>query len=163
MLRMAFINKNIKWQLSLLKELLKLILHSEFFKHASMTDIENMEHIKTFVNAFYNKVKNDDLLATVFESKISEEKWPAHLEKMYAFWNMIIFGDTAYKGQPFDKHVDLPVNNMHYQRWIELFHKTMDENFSGEKAESVKLRAAGIANVFSFKTEQMHADKTQKI
>ena len=124
-----------------------------------MTDIENNDHIKTFVNAFYIKVRSDDLLAPVFESKITQENWPAHLEKMYGFWNMIIFGDTTYKGQPFDKHADLPVNNMHYQRWIELFKITIDENFSGEKADSVKLRAEGIANIFSFKSEQMQTGK----
>ena len=45
----------------------------------------------------------------------------------------------------------LPVTSTHFKQWLELFHKTVDENFVGGKAEEAKSRADNIASVFQFK------------
>lgn len=49
------------------------------------TDIITIDDIKHLVNSFYDKVRQDDLLADIFNNKI-EDRWPIHLEKMYRFW-----------------------------------------------------------------------------
>lgn len=116
-----------------------------------MNDICSTDDVKTFVNAFYEKVRLDDMLAPVFDLRIKPEQWPQHLEKMYSFWNLMLFNDNTYKGMPYDKHADLPVNKLHYERWIMLFHSTIDENFAGTKADEAKARGAMMAHIFSAK------------
>jgi hemoglobin len=64
------------------------------------TDIRNKQDIETFVNNFYDKVRENELLAPVFNSKIPSENWPAHLQRMYAFWNAILFAEKGFDGNP---------------------------------------------------------------
>ena len=53
------------------------------------TDIRDLEDIKLMVDAFYQKVKQDPLLAPVFNEKIAD--WGPHLDTMYRFWNAALF------------------------------------------------------------------------
>ncbi|RAJ01513.1 hemoglobin [Chitinophaga skermanii] len=114
----------------------------------TMKDIATKEDVVLFVNAFYDKVRQDDLLAPIFDSKIPAERWPAHLERMYLFWGGILFGNSEYVGNPFAHHRPLPVGEAHFERWVILFRGTIDELFRGEKAELAKHRAASIAAIF---------------
>jgi len=102
------------------------------------------------VNSFYDKVNQDALLSYVFND-FSKVDWDTHLPKMYRFWNTLIFGAQSYKGNPFAMHIPLPVEAKHFERWIALFDKNMDELFAGEVAEETKLRAKSIAHVFQSK------------
>jgi hemoglobin len=43
--------------------------------------------IETVVRAFYERVRQDPLLAPVFESRISD--WEPHLQNMFAFWSSL--------------------------------------------------------------------------
>ena len=119
------------------------------------TDIQNKGDIKAFVDHFYGKVREDDLLSPVFASKIKAEEWPAHLERMYAFWNAILFAETGFHGNPMQKHLRLPIGEMHFERWLILFRQTIDELFSGEKAEEAKARATSIAQIMNFKISSL--------
>jgi hemoglobin len=112
-----------------------------------MTDIIDRTDIEVLVNSFYDKVKQDILLAPVFAAV----DWPHHLPVMYNFWSSMLLGDQTYLGTPFQKHVHLAINSTHFNRWLELFKKTVDENFSGFKADEVKGRAKNIAGVFQHK------------
>lgn len=111
--------------------------------------IEGKEEIKVFVDHFYLKVRNDELLGPVFKSKISD--WPAHLNRMYDFWNTVLFGEPNYVGSPFLKHVNLPIEAAHFDRWQSLFIETIAEFYAGRKAEEAKLRAQLMANMFQTK------------
>ena len=65
-------------------------------------EIKGVEEIKILVDAFYTKVKGDDLLGPVFASRIpNDSDWPKHLEKMYRFWTMVLFTEPVYRGNPF--------------------------------------------------------------
>ena len=46
------------------------------------------------------------------------------------------------------KHAVLLVETAHFDRWLELFLATVDENFSGPKAEEAKGRAMSVADTF---------------
>jgi hemoglobin len=61
----------------------------------------------------------------------------------------LLFGSGTYQGAPFPKHSVLPVGKAHFDRWLELFLATVDENFSGPKAEEAKGRALSIADTFA--------------
>ena len=110
-------------------------------------DITNREDIKLLVDIFYDKVKIDGLIGPVF----SHVNWPHHLPIMYDFWSSMLLGDQTYRGNPLQKHLPLPIQPQHFERWLTLFKATVDENFTGEKATEVKMRAEGIAGIFQAK------------
>jgi hemoglobin len=43
------------------------------------------------------------------------------------------------------------VGHEHFSKWLELFNVTVDELFTGDKAEEAKWRAARMAEVFATK------------
>jgi hemoglobin len=115
--------------------------------------ITNLQDIKLFVDEFYNKVKEDDLIGPIFNSVIKD--WGPHLEKMYKFWNAALFSVPGFKGNPFARHAPLPISGPHFERWMELFRSTIDEHFEGKMAEDVKNRAALMANMFLDRLQNM--------
>lgn len=114
-------------------------------------DIQNKEDIVELVNSFYSKVQKDDLLAPVFESRIKAEEWPAHLQRMYAFWNAVLFSEKGFEGNPMQKHLSLPIEEKHFNSWLQLFRQTVDELYAGPKAGEAKQRAISIAQIMNFK------------
>ncbi len=112
-----------------------------------MKDIKDRKDIELLVNSFYSKVKNDESLAPKFQHL----DWPKHLPIMYNFWSSMLLGDQSYQGNPFQKHLALSIGAHHFDRWLKLFHQTVDENFAGSKAEETKSRAQSIAGVWQYK------------
>lgn len=117
-----------------------------------MNEIKNLEDVKVVVDCFYNKVRQDELLKDVFNDVI-QDRWPAHLEKMYRFWQTVLLDEHTYYGSPFLPHAKLPVNIEHFNRWLELFDETVDENFVGEKADRMKWQGRRMAEMFHSKIE----------
>src|SRR5690242_16044412 len=103
---------------------------------AALQDILNRNDIELLVNTFYERAQKDELLGPVFNSKISD--WSKHLNIMYTFWETVVLDAYTYKGTPFAKHMDLPINKTHFDRWIQLFHSVVDELFAGENANNAK-------------------------
>jgi hemoglobin len=122
-------------------------------------DIENLDDIKLLVNNFYDKVRNNDMLAPVFNERI-KDGWPQHLKKMYTFWQTVLLEEHTYFGSPFPPHANLPVQHDHFQKWLELFHATIEELFSGPKTKEAQWRADKMAEMFELKINYY---KNQKI
>lgn len=116
-------------------------------------DIEGLDDIILFVNQFYNKVQQDDLIGPIFNEVIQD--WEPHLQKMYAFWNAVLFGVPGFTGNPFARHAPLPIEAKHFERWIQLFYQTIDTLFEGETAENTKKRAETMAIMFLSKLQAM--------
>jgi len=122
-------------------------------------DIMNSEDVKLLVNSFYDKVRNDELLAPVFSKRIPDANaWPYHLGIMCNFWETVLFAKEAYRGNPFPKHIGLSIASTHFDRWIELFHKTIDTYFAGPKAQEAKDRAVKMRRLFEIKLSQAGED-----
>jgi len=113
-------------------------------------DIMTLEQIKVLVDTFYGKVRDNEMLAPIFNERI-EDRWPEHLAKMYAFWQTVLLGDHTYFGAPFVPHANLPVNKEHFDQWMELFIETVDELFEGAVADEAKWRAGKMAEMFQIK------------
>ena len=111
-------------------------------------DIATAADIKTLVDRFYEKVNRDALLGPIF-NEVAGVDWPSHLATLYTFWETVLLGSGTYQGAPFPKHSVLPVEKAHFDRWLELFLATVDENFFGPKAEEAKNRALSIADTFA--------------
>src|SRR5688572_7651159 len=115
-------------------------------------DILSLEDIKLMVDTFYGKVREDEKLGPIFNERI-KDRWPEHLEKMYRFWQTILLEEHTYYGAPFPPHAKLPIDHNHFERWLQLFHQTVDELFSGEEAEEAKWRGNKMAQIFEVKIE----------
>lgn len=110
-------------------------------------DLDIRDDVERLVDLFYAKVQKDTLLAPVF----AHVDWPEHLPKMYDFWASMMLGEMSYRGNPFEKHVNLPIETQHFDRWLALFTATVDENFDGARASEIKDRARSIAGIFQHK------------
>jgi hemoglobin len=113
-----------------------------------MPDITTEADVRQLVDAFYEQVRGDALLNPIF-ADVAKVDWVHHLPKMYAFWNGLILGQPGYTGRPFPLHAVLPVQRIHFERWLELFKATVDTHFAGEGAERAKNAAASIAHTFA--------------
>lgn len=116
-----------------------------------MRDIESRADIELIVNSFYNKVKTDELIGPVFASRIAEKDWPRHLERMYTFWTTILLNEPGYSGQPFEKHRELPIDQVHFDRWVGLFKEIVEGLFTGPIAREAIYRAELMGNLFMAK------------
>ena len=79
--------------------------------------------IERLVRAFYRRVQEDDLLGPVFAARIVD--WEPHLQRMFSFWHSVALMSGRYKGQPMAKHLPLPVDARHFDRWLELFEEPL--------------------------------------
>ena len=128
----------------------------------SGTDILTIEDVKILVDDFYGKVRDNDLLSPIFNDVI-KDNWQVHLEKMYSFWQTILLETPAYSGSPFLKHAKLPVAKEHFDTWIELWYQTIDDHFTGEKANEAKWRAARMSEMFQYKLDYYKNNPAQPL
>lgn len=113
-------------------------------------EIEDLGDIRVLVDTFYDRASNDALLAPVFARRMPPG---THLDALYRYWQTILLGEETYQGVPFPKHADLPLTHQHFDRWLSLFHQTVDELFTGAVAEHAKFRAIRMSEVFRYKME----------
>lgn len=99
--------------------------------------------IETLIRGFYARVRQDALLAPIFESRISD--WEPHLDNMFAFWSSLTLQTGRYHGQPMAKHMPLPVDAQHFDRWLMLFGETARELCPAVAAERFIERARRVA------------------
>ena len=104
--------------------------------------------IELLIRGFYARVRNDPLLAPIFESRISD--WEPHLENMFAFWSSLTLMTGRYHGQPMAKHLPLPVDAIHFDRWLALFDETARELCPAAAAERFIERAHRVAESLEF-------------
>ena len=95
------------------------------------------------VHEFYDRVRADALLAPIFDAHIDD--WDPHLERMVEFWSSVALMTGRYHGAPMPKHLPLPVEQVHFDRWLALFRQTAHEVCPAPGAEWVIDRAERIA------------------
>jgi len=120
-------------------------------------DIQSRKDIEMLISSFYNKVKSDDTIGFIFND-IARVNWEKHLPVMYNFWETLLLDATSYRNNAMEVHYSLnrkvPLNEIHFQRWLKLFSETVDELFSGKIATSAKTKAKSIASLMQYKMKQ---------
>ena len=112
-----------------------------------LNDIQNREDVNTLVNTFYASIRKDDFLGPIFNKMIPEENWESHLIKLTDFWETNLFNVMKFKGNPMEAHQrtdkahNHTIEQEHFIYWLDLWFKTVDSLFNGEKAELAKERA----------------------
>ena len=122
------------------------------------SDITGRADVERLVNAFYGKVHQDVVLGFIFD-EVAQTNWEAHLPKMYAFWETVLFGTGSYQGNPLAAHAKLvpktAMGREQFDRWLAVFKATVDELFVGEKAGHIKRAAEDMANVIYSRINQV--------
>ncbi|HEX3972639.1 MAG TPA: group III truncated hemoglobin [Stellaceae bacterium] len=102
--------------------------------------------IVALVDAFYAKVRRDEVLAPVFERAIAPDSWPVHLSKMYDFWSSVMLTTGRYKGNPLGVHMRVAgLESSMFTRWLALFRATAEELFPPALAASFHEKSERIA------------------
>ena len=81
--------------------------------------------IERLVRAFYGAIREDDLVGPVFAARIAD--WEPHIQRMCDFWSSVALMSGRYHGQPMEKHLRLPADGRHFDRWLQLFERTARE------------------------------------
>jgi hemoglobin len=110
--------------------------------------------IERLVHAFYDCVRADPVLGPLFVERIAD--WGAHLERMCAFWSSVALMSGRYHGQPMEKHLPLPIDARHFDRWLELFEETARRIWPAIAAGHVIERARRIAESLEFGVAGKH-------
>lgn len=115
-------------------------------------DLDEPADVAELVRRFYADVDTDELLGPVF-NEVARVDWNEHLPKLTAFWCRALFGIQGYAGNPFRAHLlvhqQRRFTDAHFQRWLSLFHRTIDAGWAGPNAEAVKAMAQRVADVHS--------------
>jgi len=99
--------------------------------------------IERLVRAFYDRVKQDALLAPIFAQAV--EDWEHHIQTLCRFWSSVTLMTGRYSGRPMAAHAPLPVERAHFLRWLALFEATARELCPAPAAELFVERARTIA------------------
>jgi hemoglobin len=123
-----------------------------------MNDIRTEGDIETLVHTFYTKVRADEVLSPVFDAVIKGD-WDEHLQTMCDFWGTLLLYTRKYNSDPMAKHMPLPLERRHFERWLALFNGTIDQLFEGETANEAKRRAGNIARLMQSMKNISMADR----
>lgn len=118
----------------------------------SSRDLNTPEEIAEMVRRFYADVAQDDLLGPLFND-VARVDWSEHLPKLAAFWCRALLGLPGYAGNPFRAHalvhLQQPFTLAHFERWLTLFHETIELGWSGPSAQRALELARNVARVHS--------------
>ncbi|HEX9980849.1 MAG TPA: group III truncated hemoglobin [Flavobacterium sp.] len=119
-----------------------------------MRDIETRQDIALLMESFYTKLLQDSTISYIF-TDVAKIDLQEHLPHLIDFWEEMILGSSYYNKNVMKIHLDLNEKMMlqplHFQTWLRHFDQTIDESFSGSKAEQMKTRALSIATFIQAK------------
>jgi hemoglobin len=120
-------------------------------------DIESRMDIELLMATFYEKVKKDDTIGYIFND-IAKINWEHHIPIICDFWETLLLNATSYSKNAMAVHYTLnrkvPLEERHFQRWLQLFFETVDDLFTGDIATMAKKKAKSIAALMQFKMKQ---------
>jgi len=124
----------------------------EVQRPAPTRDLDSVGEIAEMVRRFYADVAQDDLLGPMFND-VAQVDWSEHLPKLTAFWSRSLLGITGYAGNPFRAHALVhekeAFTSAHFDRWLSLFHDTVELGWTGPNARKALALAENVARVHS--------------
>jgi hemoglobin len=128
-------------------------------------DLVDRDDIDLLVRSFYRYAAMDELLGPIFAR--AGVDWPSHIETLTDFWAWQLLGERGYDANPLRAHEPVhartPFRQAHYDRWLELFHSTVDEYFVGATADVAKSRGAKMISALRRLLSGSHAPATEPI
>lgn len=98
------------------------------------------------VSHFYAEVRADALLGPLFNRAIAN--WPAHLDRLAAFWSSVMLTTGRYKGQPLPAHLrhQAEMTPEMFARWLALWEDSARQCLPPDAAAAVIAKAHRIAD-----------------
>lgn len=124
-------------------------------KKLNNRDITGRKHIEQLMELFYEEALKDEVIGYIF-TDVARLDLNHHLPIICDFWENVLFktGNYARHGRnPMQVHFAL--NNKerltakHFERWLEIFNRVTDSNFSGENTDTIKNKALFMAQRIS--------------
>ncbi|MFN7148403.1 MAG: group III truncated hemoglobin [Microthrixaceae bacterium] len=116
------------------------------------SDLDTPAEIAEMVRRFYQDVAQDDLLGPLFND-VAQVDWSEHLPKLTAFWSRALLGIEGYQGNPFRSHSEIHARSAftvaHFDRWLQLFHETVELGWVGPNTTRALELARNVARVHS--------------
>lgn len=126
-----------------------------------LMDIQSRTDIELLLTTFYEKVKKDDTIGFIFND-VAKVNWEHHIPIICDFWETLLLDTSSYTKNAMQVHYTLnrkiPLEEKHFQRWLQLFSETVDDLFSGAIAGQAKSKARSIASLMQFKINQQNND-----
>lgn len=120
----------------------------------SKKDIESRKDIEKVLEAFYRKVFTDQLIGHFFTIIVPLDL-EKHIPLITDFWESIIFNTQNYRKNVMEIHhhinMQSSIKKEHLDRWVQIFHQTIDELHEGDKARLMKQRARSVATLMEIK------------
>lgn len=117
-------------------------------------DIEKREDLLLLLLAFYKKALADETIGHFF-TKVVPLDLQVHIPVIADFWETILLNGRSYTGNAILPHLHvnklLPMEDKHFNRWLQLFSQTIDTMYEGQTAETAKQRALSIATIMRIK------------
>jgi hemoglobin len=114
---------------------------------SSAVDIASRGDVHDLVVGFYREIVFDDLLAPVF-GEVAEVDWTVHIPRLIDYWCRTLLGEPGYRGAILaaHRHVhDLDALRLeHFDRWYELWARSIDATWQGPVAENAKRHAERV-------------------
>jgi hemoglobin len=121
-------------------------------------DISTREDCERLVRTFYGRALTDPIIGWLF-TDIARLDLEAHVPKIASFWETVPLGAHSYRGGAFAPHAMLHMKARlrrgHFERWLSLWHATVDELFAGDRADLAKSHANRVATAFHGRLEPM--------
>jgi hemoglobin len=126
-----------------------------------LPDIRTRDDIERLARAFYGKALVDPIIGWLFVD-VAKLDLEAHLPRITSFWERILLGTGTYGGGAFRPHAALHakagLREGHFERWLTLWHGTVDELFAGPGADLAKSHATRVAHAFLARLEGREVD-----
>lgn len=115
---------------------------------ATRTDITTRTDVDTLLQNFYTRIFEDDLLGRIFV-EVARMDLERHLPTLGDFWEKVLFNTGVYGGQMMNVHRRIheleALTPAHFERWLDVWDRTIDATFVGTTADQAKAHAARIA------------------
>ncbi|MGA2929638.1 MAG: group III truncated hemoglobin [Solirubrobacteraceae bacterium] len=125
-------------------------------------DIDTRADCERLVREFYGRALSDPVIGWIFVD-VAKLDLEAHVPKIASFWETILLGARSYSGGAFAPHAALharvPLRAGHFERWLWLWRKTVDDLFEGPRAELAKSHAQRVAHAFQARLQASRADR----
>ena len=115
------------------------------------SDISTKADIELLVDKFYSKLLALEEMKPVFAGL----DFKSHVPRIVHFWSFVLLDEPGYTTNVFEKHLHLPIKPHLFDVWLQVFTTSVDELFSGEKADMAKQRATVLTYTFKSKWEKI--------
>lgn len=116
-------------------------------------DLDSPDEIFEMVTRQYADVVQDDLLAGYFTFDEGFMDWQALIRTITDYWNHVLLYAPDYDIDTIEHHRvihdDDPFTPELFDRWLQIFHDTVDGGWSGPTAEMAKKRGTGMARAMA--------------